>query len=351
MPTFFFVTIFQQELGSAGKTITSAVTPVAFGILATMLLLNIYEVAIRGGRPKDLVVSLLKYAACALIIQYWFTFFGNVSSGVATLAVNISSTDFVSTWSSIWQTAGGPLPNWTFNLFSLGIVPLLSAVMWVITAICYYLIMTIFGIMYTAWGLILCGLGPILIALMPSNATNSFAKHYLKSLAEWAAWPFLYAIIGVLAGSMATLTNNSASTAIQASAILGPVWNLLQNIIIAAIYICFLIVIPFISSHLINGNFGSTVMSTVKSLAAVASAGTTAVAAGAAVGAGAKAGAASVSAGKSASHTASAVKSAASSAWKSVHGKGGGTPPAASPAKRLMGAMAKGNRAPSSREK
>jgi hypothetical protein len=331
---FFFVTAFQQELGTVGMSMLGSIQTLAYAIVATMLLLNIYETFARGGGPRGLIIALVKYAACALIIQNWQTFFSGVSSGFSGVAGVISSNDFVTTFSSTLFGSGGSASSWTFSFSGIALIPLLSSILWVAIALIYYIWMAFFAIMYTAWGLVLFAIGPILIALLPSNATSSFAKHYLKSLAEWAAWPVLYAIIGTLAGNMTVFTGGQAANSFATSVVLAPAWNLLQNIVIAVIYILFLIALPFIASHLINGNFAGTVGATVRALGTVATAGSL----GVAVGAGAAAAGKAASSGASMGESLAAGKAAANASGRASSPSKPSAPPV-TPGTRLARSM------------
>jgi hypothetical protein len=331
---FFFTTAFGQELISVGGPMIGSIQTLAAAILVTLFLLNIYETFARGGGLRGLLVSAVKYSACALIIEFWPKFFPDFASSFVDVATSISSTDFASVFSAncMNMVNGFDPSHWTDILSSGGIVPLIGEFLWLVIVVLYYVWMLIFSIIYTAWGLILYGLGPLLIALYPSNATSSFAKHYLKSMAEWAAWPVLYAILGALAAGTSLPTKPDLSTfvgtttvrAFASNAVLAPIWNLLQNVIMACIFICFMAVIPFIASHLINGEFASTAMATGKALANMASGGATAAAGAGAIAAGAKVAKAAAAGGASAGQAVAMGAEGAKASWAASHSKGGG---------------------------
>ena len=101
-------------------------------------------------------------------------------------------------------------------------------------------------------------LGPFLVALLPSNATASAGKYYLKSLAEWAAWPILYAIMAKLSVSLNVLTAGTFNGGGMVGGIASGV-SQLQAIVIGIVYIIFMILIPFIAHALIKGDFAGAV--------------------------------------------------------------------------------------------
>ncbi len=274
----------------------------------------------------------MKYVACALIIQYWQVFFTDVANGFSAVATHISATDFMSSLSQTYYSNGGATPSWSISFLGMAIIPLMISALWAVVGVCYYVFMIVFSVIYTAWGLILFAIGPLLIALLPSNATSSFAKHYMKSLAEWAAWPILYSIMAVLAGSMTILTSPVTSQNIQTSAPYAASWNLIQGIVIAVVYLVFMLALPFIASHLISGDFGKTAMGAIK--AALVVAGAPAAAAGGIQAAGKAAGkaAGALGGGGGGSSTDGSTSSHSSGSGSSGgSGSGASSPPPASP--------------------
>jgi hypothetical protein len=329
MAPFFFITCFNNEIGSVASRILTNIQTLSYGILATLFLLSVYESFAGGGKPRDLIISLVKYATCVLIIVNWQTLFLQVSNGFSTVAGQINPIDFCKEFMTTFfsSSQAGTTSSWTMSLFTMSIVQILGAFLWAIVGICYYIIMVLFAIIYTAWGCILFGIGPLLVALYPSRATSTFAKNYGKSLAEWAAWPILYAIIGSCAEGMAKVSLVIGPN-VSGNQVLASIWELIQNIVIAFIYIIFLIAIPFIASHLIQGSFGGAVMSAAKGIAAmgkaVATGGATlaaGAAAGAAGGAGIKAGASAAKNGAGVKGSMSAAGNAAQKSWQSSHSK------------------------------
>jgi type IV secretion system protein TrbL len=286
--SFFFMTVWNQALGSVGAGMLGTIQGIAFVILATMFLLSIYEAFARGGSARDLIVSLVKCAACALILQYWQQFFQDVSNGFSQLAVTIAGgVDFATAYKQSLLNIVGQNQSNVMSITGIDLAALLNNVVIFLTVLLFYIAMLLLEIMYTCWGLMLFALGPLLVALLPSNATASAAKHYLQSMAEWATWPILYAIMAKLSVSLNTLTAGTFNGGGVSGAIASGV-NQLQAIVIGIIYIIFMILIPFIAHALVKGDFGGTVQGLsrlammVKNVAAMAATGGGSAVAGAA---------------------------------------------------------------------
>jgi hypothetical protein len=214
------------------------------------------------------MVNVVKYAACALIIQNWPAFFTDISNGFATIANNISSADFINSFKQSYLTNFNSVSSWSLDFLSASVATILTDLILVIVLYLYYLIMLLFGILYTCWGMVLYVIGPMLVALFPSRATAPFAKHYCESLAQWAAWPLLYAVVGLLSTHMTDLTA-VATTDFGSASAMAVVEMYVQNIIIACIYMIFLLCLPFIASYMIKGDFGATALATTRSLASM----------------------------------------------------------------------------------
>jgi hypothetical protein len=261
---FFFLPMWQQALSGAAAGMLGSIQAIAFGILAVMLVLSIYEAFARGGSPRDLVVSLVKYAVCAFLIQNWQSFFTDISNGFLVLASSIAGgRDFCATFkasiASLTTSGGSQASVWS-SIFEGSLGAVSTYVMLAVIPLIYYVVMIIFEVIYTCWGLILFALGPLMVALLPSSAVAPVGKHFLRSTAEWCAWPLLYAIIAKLA-----FVINLPSVAAPASAI-----DIIPNsttqtgtVLIAIVYILFLILIPFIAHLLIRGDFALTAVATI----------------------------------------------------------------------------------------
>ena len=309
--TFFFVQVWNQALGSVGAGMLGTLQGIAFAILATMFLLSIYEGFARGGSVRDLLVSLVKCAACALILQYWQQFFQDVSNGFTQVAGTIAGgIDFATAFKQSLNNIVGQNQSNVMSITGIDLAALLNDFVIFFTVLLFYTSMVLFEIMYTCWGLILFALGPFLVALLPSNATASAGKYYLKSLAEWAAWPILYAIMAKLSVSLNVLTAGTFTNGGIVGGIASGV-NQLQAIVIGIIYIIFMVLIPFIAHALIKGDFAGVVQALsrvalmAKNVVALAGGG-----AGAAVGA---------------AHSAKGMGAGGSGGPRGGGGQGGGT--------------------------
>jgi hypothetical protein len=257
--SFFFVQVWNQALGSVGAGMLGTVQGIAFTILATMFLLSIYEGFARGGSVRDVLMSLVKCAACALILQYWQQFFQDISNGFSQVAISVAGgVDFATAYQQSLNNIVGQNQSNVMSITGIDLAALLNDLVIFLTVILFYLAMLLLEIMYTCWGLILFALGPFLVALLPSNATASAGKYYLKSLAEWAAWPILYAIMAKLSVSLNVLTAGTFNGGGVAGGIASGV-SQLQAIVIGIVYIIFMILIPFIAHALIKGDFAGAV--------------------------------------------------------------------------------------------
>jgi hypothetical protein len=257
--SFFFVQVWNQALGSVGAGMLGTLQGIAFTILATMFLLSIYEGFARGGSVRDVLMSLVKCAACALILQYWQQFFQDISNGFSQVAISVAGgVDFATAYQQSLNNIVGQNQSNVMSITGIDLAALLNDLVIFLTVILFYLAMLLLEIMYTCWGLILFALGPFLVALLPSNATASAGKYYLKSLAEWAAWPILYAIMAKLSVSLNVLTAGTFNGGGVAGGIASGV-SQLQAIVIGIVYIIFMILIPFIAHALIKGDFAGAV--------------------------------------------------------------------------------------------
>lgn len=251
--------VWNQALGSVGAGMLGTVQGIAFTILATMFLLSIYEGFARGGSVRDVLMSLVKCAACSLILQYWQQFFQDISNGFSQVAISVAGgVDFATAYQQSLNNIVGQNQSNVMSITGIDLAALLNDLVIFLTVILFYLAMLLLEIMYTCWGLILFALGPFLVALLPSNATASAGKYYLKSLAEWAAWPILYAIMAKLSVSLNVLTAGTFNGGGMVGGIASGV-SQLQAIVIGIVYIIFMILIPFIAHALIKGDFAGAV--------------------------------------------------------------------------------------------
>lgn len=326
---FFFLPMWQQALSGAATGMLGSIQAIAFGILAVMLVLSIYDAFVRGGSPRDLVLSLFKYAVCAFLIQNWQSFFTDISNSFLVLASSIAGgRDFYATFkasiASLTALGGSQASVWS-SIFEGSLGAVSTYVMLAVIPLIYYVVMIIFEVIYTCWGLILFALGPLMVALLPSSAVAPAGKHFLRSTAEWCAWPLLYAIVAKLA-----FVINLPSVAAPASAI-----DIIPNsttqtgtVLIAIVYILFLTLIPFTAHLLIRGDFALTAVATIATAMRTINVGTSV--AGAAAGAGGTGGAAGSGAGAGAASPQRAGGGANGDAGP-LHARSSGPPPPTPP--------------------
>ena len=257
---FFFQKLWLAALGTVAGNILGNIQSTALGVLAVMLVLSVYEAFARGASLRDLVVNLVKYAACAVVIQEWQPIFTAFSTGFSDIAVSLGAGDFVGTFQTMFnnQLQGVSI----VGLTGIDWLALIDYIVLVAAMLVFYIVMILFEIFYTCWGLILFAMGPFLIALLPSQAAASWAKNYIGKTAEWAAWPILYALLERLTEALnlttwsslaATFPNPTAGNAIAG------VVNEIQAAIISVVFIILMILIPFVAHFLIHGDFSGAI--------------------------------------------------------------------------------------------
>lgn len=257
---YFFERTFELAKQAADGYIQQGVIPVAYGILAVTLLLGVYESFFRGGSLRDLGITLLRYVGAALIIQYWSTFFTDITTnGCTMIAHSLDQNQISDVWmnwakqmSDYWQSNGGSI--WGFLSADAvgGVVVLLVTI---VGYVCYVVAMLLFTLIYAFWGICLYGLGPLLIALMPSQSVGQYAKNYLNKFVEWACWPILYSLFSCI---MVAINSQDTASLLGSTNFADTVQNTTAVIYIGIMSILFalsLIIIPWIASSLVKSDF------------------------------------------------------------------------------------------------
>lgn len=253
---FFFQTLWLAALGTVAPEILGNIQSIAFGVLAVMLVLSVYEAFARGASIRDLVANLAKYAACAVVIQQWLPIFTSFSTGLSSIAMSLDAGNFVSTFQTMYsnQIQGVSIVGIT----GIDWMALVDYVWLIASMLIFYVVLILFEILYTCWGLILFAIGPFLIALLPSQATASWAKNYIGKTAEWAAWPILYALLEKLTESLNLTTWAKLASTFPnptlGNSLAGTV-NEIQAGIIGIVFVALMILIPFVAHFLIQGDF------------------------------------------------------------------------------------------------
>ncbi len=274
---FYFQQLFQTALNGIDSTnIMTTVLGIAGSILLLSFLFAAYQAFTSGGDVRLLAVAGVKYLILGLIFASYGTVFRDVNSmfnSVADFIYNSTGVgDVFSTWLSqleqYWQTNGNvSLWNLVTGLVSGVISSLLILGAFVIFPICYL----IFTVFYAMYGSVLYVTGPFVLALLPIRGLGQLARTYLVNMMTFQAWGLVYAIIQVL---MSAVNLGSINAVLSANGVLNSFVGSSQMILLAMTAILFSVsiaLIPFISSRIVRGDVGSTMMTVLTALTTTAS--------------------------------------------------------------------------------
>lgn len=302
---FYFQQLLQTALNGIDSTnIMTTVLGIAGAILLLSFLFAAYQAFTSGGDVRLLAIAGIKYLILGLVFASYGTVFRDVNSmfnSVADFIYNSTGVgDVFSNWlnqlEQYWQTNGNvSLWNLVSGLVSGVISSLLILSAFVIFPICYL----IFAVFYAMYGSVLYVTGPFVLALLPIRGLGQLARTYLVNMMTFQAWGLVYAIIQVL---MSAVNLASINAVLSANGVLNSFVGSSQMILLAMTAILFSIsiaLVPFISSRIVRGDVGSTMMTLLTAVTATAST-------AAAMAVGAAQGAAAGAAGGSASGAATA---------------------------------------------
>jgi len=275
---FYFEQLLQTALnGIDGAHVTAAVLGLAGTILLLSFLYSVYQAFASGGDVRMLAISGIKYLIVGLVFADYGTVFRNVN-GMFNLVANFiyNSTgvgDLFANWMSqlaqYWQANGNTsLWNLVTGLASGVISLLLILSAFVIFPVCYL----IFTFFYAMYGSVLYVTGPFVLALLPARGLGQLSRAYLVNLVTFQAWGIIYAILQVL---MSAVNLSSINAVLGANGVLNSFVGSSQMILLAltaSIFSLSIALIPFISSRIVRGDIGSTMMTMIGAMTTAASA-------------------------------------------------------------------------------
>lgn len=251
----FFQQVWTSSLGSlAGSWITGSIQNIAYGIIFALLVVGIYTAFAKGNGFRDVFTALIWAVVCAAIVNQWQTLFTMVSNDGFGLANNIGSGDYFTNvvGATIVPSSGSSI----FSYFKLlnplnDIAVFCNFVAVAITVISYYFLYYLMIVAFTGWGVVMYGVGPLLVALLPAHATRSLGKQYLISLGQWALWPYLYALMSLIAALVNTIPAPKQMTITGGQTVV----TSLSQVFIALTLISMTATIPYIAAKILQGDF------------------------------------------------------------------------------------------------
>lgn len=274
---FYFEQLLQTALnGIDSANVTAAVLGVAGTILLLSFLHSAYQAFASGGDVRMLAISGIKYLILGLVFANYGAVFRDVNGMFNSVANFIYSStgvgDLFANWMSqlaqYWQANGNTsLWNLVTGLASgvISLMLILSA--FVIFPVCYL----IFTFFYAMYGSVLYVTGPFVLALLPARGLGQLSRAYLVNLMTFQAWGIIYAILQVL---MSAVNLSSINAVLGANGVLNSFVGSSQMILLAltaSIFSFSIVLIPFISSRIVRGDVGSTMMTMVGAMTAAAS--------------------------------------------------------------------------------
>lgn len=335
---FYFQQLFQTALNGIDSTnIMTTVLGIAGSILLLSFLFGAYQAFAAGGDVRLLAIAGVKYLILGLVFANYSAVFRDINSmfnSVADFIYNSTGVgDVFSTWlaqlAQYWQTNGNvSLWNLVTGVVSGVISLLLILGAFVILPICYL----IFTLFYAMYGSVLYVTGPFVLALLPTRGLGQLARTYLINMMTFQAWGLVYAVIQVL---MSAVNLGSINAVLSANGVLNSFVGSSQMILLAMTAILFSVsiaLIPFISSRIVSGDVGGTMMTLLTAVTTTAST-VAALAVGAAQGAAAAGAAGGSAPAASTAPTVASLGSPSAPPTPPVAGvpsAGGGTPAGAS---------------------
>ncbi|HLH36453.1 MAG TPA: hypothetical protein VKX41_17405 [Alloacidobacterium sp.] len=287
-----FLTQARSGIDSTG--ITAGMQNVAYVVLLVGFLWQVYQSASHGGDVRGLGTSLIKYVVTAVVVMNYGAVFTTINQGFVSAGnwvSNASGGNVFQDWASDLKTQysqAGFQQMW--GLITGSIAGLIDGILVLVAYILYPVVVVVFGFFYMFYGSILYIFGPIVVALMPLDATNRLAKSYVENIFVWNAWPILYGGFGAL---LSAVQMGQVGQMLNQNDFLGGLGNLEGAFllgIVSIVYSLAIAVIPFVAKRIVSGDVGSTA-------AAMVGAAVTALTAGAAGIEGAAAGFAGVRTG------------------------------------------------------
>jgi len=191
-----YIDILFTALGGIDGSVMPIIWFIANSILAVTFLWGVYDAFVRGGDVRSLGITMLKYAAVALVLMNWAATFRDVVKSFDYVSNYIYETnglgDVVSAWTNglatLWNNNGDLS---MLKLIEGGISALITELGLIIGYIVLPFSLAIFMICFVFWGSILYVLGPLVIATMPSSTLGRFHSRWIENFFVWNCWPLL----------------------------------------------------------------------------------------------------------------------------------------------------------------
>ena len=271
MPSFYFEQLLRTGLnGIDQQGITAAVLQIAGIILILSLLWAVYEAYSNGGDVRLLGVAAIKYLVLGLVFLNYQSAFRAVNgmfNGVADGIYNLTGAgDVVQAWLNAASNQWSGNQDWfssIWNLVTGGAAAIVSAIITLIGYLLLPITYAFFTLFYAMYGAILYVVGPFVLALMPSRGLGQIGRTFFVNMMVFQCWGLLYAVLQAL---MSALQINSAQAFINNTSFLNSFTGASSMILmsLASVLLSIMIaLIPFISSRIVRGDIGSTLMTVI----------------------------------------------------------------------------------------
>jgi len=198
-----YIQILFTALTGIDGTVMPIIWFVANSLLTVTFLWGVYDAFVRGGDVRALGITMLKYAAVALVLLQWSAVFRDIVNSFDYISNYIYGTaglgDVINAWTNglatIWNADG------TISLWSLirgGFSALITEIAIIVGYIVLPFSLAIFAICYVFWGCVLYALGPLVIASMPSSTLGRFHLRWIENFFVWNCWPLLVNVLWAL---------------------------------------------------------------------------------------------------------------------------------------------------------
>src|SRR5271157_5219025 len=191
-----YINILFTALGGIDGSVMPIIWFIANSILTVTFLWGIYDAFVRGGDIRSLGITLLKYAAVAVVLMNWATAFRDVVKSFDYVSGFIYGSgglgSVIDAWTNglatVWD-ADGKISLW--SLIRGGFSALITEIGIVIGYIVLPFSLAIFATCYGFWGCVLYVVGPLVVATMPSSSLGRFHSRWIENFFVWNCWPLL----------------------------------------------------------------------------------------------------------------------------------------------------------------
>ena len=193
-----YVNILFTALGGIDGSVMPIIWFIAASILTVTFLWGVYDAFVRGGDVRSLGITMLKYAAVALVLMNWAAVFRDLVKSFDYVSNYIYGTnglgDVIYAWTNglatAWRRQTAMFSMW--KLIEAAFSALITELGLIIGYIVLPFSLAIFTICFVFWGSVCCTfLGPLVIATMPSSTLGRFHSRWIENLFVWNCWPLL----------------------------------------------------------------------------------------------------------------------------------------------------------------